>query len=109
MAYDEDLANRIRSLVLSDPNTVEKKMFGGLAYLVNGNMAVGVHKNDLIVRLSADEYDKALTQPGANMFDLTGKVMKGWLQVEGSAVEDDDALQSWVKVGVDYARTLPAK
>src|SRR5438046_368572 len=79
MAFDEALAQRIRKLLKGRKGLVEKKMFGGVGYLINGNMSVGVHGDELIVRLPADETDAALRERGARIFDLTGRPMKGWL------------------------------
>jgi hypothetical protein len=81
MAYDEGLASRIREAIGEQPGLAEKKMFGGLAFLVDGNMACGVRGDDLIVRVAAEEADAALDEPGARPFDLTGRPMKGWLMV----------------------------
>ena len=109
MAYDEALATRVRSLVASTDGVVEKKMFGGLAFLVNGNMSVGVHGSELIVRIDPDETDAALTQPGTRIFDITGRPMKGWLLVASQSLGEKKALSGWVKRGVVYARSLPSK
>jgi TfoX/Sxy family transcriptional regulator of competence genes len=84
-------------------------MFGGIAFLINGNMACGVHTDNLIVRLDREDYDEALTRPGAAAFDLTGKVMKGWVLVEPSALEDDADLEEWVRQGMEFAQSLPPK
>jgi hypothetical protein len=109
MAFDEDLADRIRVLVTRKRGVAEKKMFGGLAFLINGNMSVGVHGDELIVRISPEATDAALKEPGARVFDITGRPMKGWLLVGGAGVEDAAALSKWVTRGVDYASTLPEK
>jgi TfoX/Sxy family transcriptional regulator of competence genes len=109
MAYDEQLAARIRSILRDDPGLDEKKMFGGIAFLINGNMACGVHTDNLIVRLDQADYDDALTRPGAAVFDLTGKPMKGWVLVTPDALEDDADLEGWVRQGVEFAESLPPK
>jgi TfoX/Sxy family transcriptional regulator of competence genes len=110
MAYDESLALRVQSLLERDAHVTEKKMFGGIAFLVQGNMAVGVHEHELIVRLPAHDTDEALEQPGTRIFDLSGgRPMKGWLLVSDSVLTDDNALASWVEVGRSYAQTLPPK
>jgi len=106
MAYDEGLAARLRDLV---PALTEKKMFGGLAFLLNGNMAVGVHGDALIVRLDADEAADALAEPGARPFDFTGRPMKGWLLVDPIGYAEEDDLNGWVHRAVDFAGSLPAK
>jgi TfoX/Sxy family transcriptional regulator of competence genes len=107
MAFDEALADRVRPLVKGA--AVEKKMFGGLAFLVQGNMSVGVHGNALIVRVDPAETEQALKQPGVRLFDLTGKPMKGWLLVSSDVLGRDRPLAAWVERGVAYARSLPAK
>ncbi len=109
MAYDEQLADRIRPILQEAPGSDEKAMFGGIAFLINGNMACGVHNDKLIVRLDRQDYDEALTRPGAAVFDLTGKVMKGWVQLSPSALEDDANLEGWVRQGVEFAQSLPLK
>jgi TfoX/Sxy family transcriptional regulator of competence genes len=109
MAYDEGLATRVRELIGGEPGLAEKKMFGGLAILLDGNMAVGVHGGDLIVRTDPGQQKALLTEPGARPFDLTGRPMKGWLMVAADGCAEDDDLRRWVGRGVAYARSLPAK
>jgi hypothetical protein len=109
MAYDEGLATRVRDLLGDQPGLAEKKMFGGLAFLLGGNMACGVRGEDLIVRLAAEETDAALAEPGTRLFDLTGRAMKGWLLVDPGGHAEDDDLRRWVGRGVAYAHTLPPK
>jgi TfoX N-terminal domain len=109
MAYDTTLATRIRHILAGDPLMVEKKMFGGLAFLLQGNMACGVHKQDVVVRLAPGDADAALDKPGARPFDITGRPMKGWLLVAGDACADDNVLQAWVDQSVTFARSLPPK
>lgn len=109
MAFDEALAARVRPLVTATPGVVEKKMFGGLAFLVNGNMSVGVHGAELIVRIEPSATEASLKRPGVRIFDITGKPMKGWLLVSGPAVANKKALAGWVKEGLDFAASLPAK
>lgn len=109
MAYDEQLASRIRTVLDDDPGLDEKRMFGGIAFLINGNMACGVHTDNLIVRLDRADYDEALSRPGAAVFDLTGKPMKGWLLVTPDALEDDADLEAWVRQGQEFAQSLPPK
>jgi hypothetical protein len=109
MAYDESLAERIRPIVQTDQGADEKKMFGALVFLIDGNMACGVTGDNLIVRLDPAGYEAALARPGASVFDLTGKVMKGWLLVDPSALEDDADLEGWVHEGMAFARSLPPK
>jgi TfoX/Sxy family transcriptional regulator of competence genes len=88
---------------------IEKKMFGGLAFLIRGNMSVGVHGSDLIVRIDPDETDAMLKEPGARLFDLTGRPMKGWLLVSPTALKQKAGLEKWVQRGVGYATSLPKK
>ena len=109
MAYDEQLAARVRSILRNDPGLDEKKMFGGNAFLINGNMACGVHTDNLIVRLDREDYDEALARPGAAEFDLTSRPMRGWVLVEPSALDDDADLERWVRQGLEFARSLPPK
>ena len=109
MAYDATLTARIRHIVAGHPAIVEKKMFGGLSFILQGNMACGVHGTDLIIRLAPSDMDAALAKPGARPFDLTGRPMKGWLMVAGDACTDDAVLQTWVEQSVTFAQSLPAK
>jgi TfoX/Sxy family transcriptional regulator of competence genes len=109
MAFDEALATRVRPLLADVEGVVEKRMFGGLAFLVQGNMSVGVHGTELIVRVEPADTDEALRQPGVRLFDLTGRPMKGWILVSHEALGPGKALASWVTRGVAYARSLPPK
>ena len=108
MAYDLKLAERIRSELNGMP-FVEKKMFGGVGLLLNGNLACGVHKDDLIVRVDPEKHTALLKKPHAKPFDLTRKPMKGWLLVEADGVKTDKQLSAWVKEGVEFVLTLPQK
>jgi len=81
MAYDEALASRVRETLSENPEITERKMFGGIAFMLSGNMAVGVSKDDLMVRIDPDDQDDALAQPGVRIFDMTGRPMKGWILV----------------------------
>lgn len=109
MAYDEDLADRIRSL-MGKRRYVEKKMFGGLAFLVGGNMSVAASgQGGLLVRVDPAETQKLLKLKGAAPFEMRGKPMDGWLRVDAAAVKTDKQLGSWVERGVGYASTLPVK
>jgi TfoX/Sxy family transcriptional regulator of competence genes len=107
--FDEVLADRVRPIVHTTRGVIEKKMFGGLAFLIHGNMSVGVHGADLIVRIDPDETDAMLKEPGARLFDLTGRPMKGWLLVSATALKQKAGLEKWVKRGVGYATALPKK
>jgi TfoX/Sxy family transcriptional regulator of competence genes len=109
MAYDEALAQRIRAALPDVPGLTEKKMFGGIGFLVHGNMACGVSGNDLMVRISPDSYDTAIAKPHVRMFDLTGRPMKGWILVASAGVQSGEDLQSWLQQGVAFAQSLPPK
>ena len=109
MAYDEALASRVRETLGENPEITERKMFGGIAFVLSGNMAVGVSKDDLMVRIDPDDQDDAPAQPGVRIFDMTGRPMKGWILVAPEATENDDALQRWVEAGLDFAGSLPPK
>ena len=108
MAYDLKLAERIRSK-LDELPIEEKKMFGGVGFLLNGNMACGVNKDNLIVRINPEKQNTLLKKPHAKPFDLTGKPMKGWLIIEPHGVKTAKQLSAWVKEGVEFALTLPPK
>ncbi len=109
MAYDEGLATRVRDLLGDRLGVTEKRMFGGLAFLLEGNMACGIRGDDLIVRVAAEHADTALAEPDTRPFDLTGRPMKGWLLVGPNGYAEDDDLRRWVDQGVAYAGTLPPK
>lgn len=109
MAYDQGLAQRISEVLDELTGTVEKKMFGGVCFLIDGNMACGVYKEFLIVRVGVERYEGSLKLPGTRVFDITGKVMKGWVMVDESAYAEDDDLRVWVIKGVEFAQSLPPK
>jgi TfoX/Sxy family transcriptional regulator of competence genes len=110
MAYDEDLANRIRELVAGEPGVTEKKMFGGLAFLIGGNMAVAASgRGGLMLRVDPDETDELVAKPHAGPFVMRGREMKGWLRVDDEGVRTKRQLEPWVERGVAYARSLPPK
>ena len=109
MAFDEHLAERVRRTVGKRQDLSEKRMFGGLAFLLHGNMSCGIHGNELIVRIDPEATDAALGEPGTRLFDITGRPMKGWLLVSASALGDEAALDKWIRRGLDYAATLPRK
>jgi hypothetical protein len=109
MAYDEELAERIRGL-LPDVPVAEQKMFGGLAFLVGGHMSVVASgKGGLMLRCDPADTDRLVGEPGASRMVMRGKEMDGWLRVTSAAVAADDDLQRWVAVGTTYARSLPPK
>jgi hypothetical protein len=110
MAYDEDLANRVRELVAVEPGVDEMRMFGGLAFLIGGNMAVAVSgQGGLMVRVDPDETEALVARPHARPFEMRGREMKGWLRVDAEGVRTKRTLEPWVRRGVAYARSLPAK
>jgi TfoX/Sxy family transcriptional regulator of competence genes len=109
MAYDEGLAERIRGELAEQQGVQEKHMFGGLSFLLNGNMAVGVIKDDMVVRADPEQYDALLELPHARPMDFTGRPMKGWIYVAPEGLAEDADLRAWIAHGVDYARSLPPK
>ncbi|HEX8074862.1 MAG TPA: TfoX/Sxy family protein [Thermoleophilaceae bacterium] len=111
MAYDEDLAHRIRELVGAEPNVSEQRMFGGLAFLVGGNMAVAASgQGGLMVRVDPDDTDALVAgKAHARPFEMRGRPMQGWLRVDAEGVRTKRQLEPWVKRGVAYARSLPPK
>jgi TfoX/Sxy family transcriptional regulator of competence genes len=110
MAYDEQLAERIRDLVSGEPGLTEKKMFGGLAFLVGGNMAVGASgQGGLLVRVDPAESDALVEASPARPMEMRGRTMRGWLRLDAEDVETRDELAAWVERGVSFARSLPAK
>ena len=108
MAYNLKLAERIRSQLQGVP-FVEKKMFGGTGYLLHGNMACGVLKDDLIVRVDPEKYTALLKKEHTRPFAMSGKPMKGWLLVDANGYKTDKQLSIWIKQGVEFALTLPPK
>ena len=109
MAYDELLAQRVRERLAAETGVTEKAMFGGLAFLQDGNMAVGVSGAELMVRVGPGASDDALARPHTRAFDMTGRPMKGWILVAPEGVAGDRELAVWVAQGVGFARSLPAK
>ncbi len=110
MAYDEDLANRVRELLAGDSGVTEQRMFGGLAFLVGGNMSVAVSgEGGLIVRVDPDEIDALLEATHARPFEMRGRPMRGWLRVSAEGVRTKRDLRPWVERGLAYARSLPPK
>jgi len=110
MAYDEALAARIRELVSGEPALTEQKMFGGLAFLVGGNMAVAASgQGGLLVHVDPDESDRLVDASSARLMEMRGRQMRGWLRVDADDVKTKRALSTWVERGTSYARSLPAK
>lgn len=108
MAYNETLANRVRDVLTSQSNITEKKMFGGLAFMLNGNMVCGVTKDDLMLRVGAENYADALKQPGARQMDMGGRPMKSMVFVSGSELTDEE-LAERVNACARFASGLPPK
>lgn len=109
MAYDEALAERIRDALSTTEGVVEKKMFGGIAFMVRGNMTCGVVKDDLMARVGRDAHAEALELPGARPMDFTKRPMKGMVFVDGASLDNDEALRGWVERCLAFTSTLPAK
>ena len=110
VAYDEDLADRIRELIAGEPKLTEQRMFGGLAFLIGGNMSVAASgQGGLMVRVDPAATETLLTKPHTRTFEMRGRAMQGWLRVDPEGVRTKRQLEPWVKRGVAYARSLPAK
>jgi hypothetical protein len=109
MAYDEGLAQRVRETLGTRPGISEKKMFGGLCFLLRGNMTCGIRGDELMVRIGPDGWADALAQPHAREMDFTGRSLRGFVYVAAAGIEDDDGLEYWVRRGVDFAGSLPPK
>ncbi len=109
MPYNEDLAKRIRTKLKSRSGMTEKRLFGGIGFLVEGNIACGVHKQDLIVRLSNEDFDLAIKDANVMVFDISGRPMKGWILVSSRGYASDASLHDWINKGIAFARSLPPK
>ena len=110
MAYDEDLAHRIRELMAGEAGVTERKMFGGLAFLIGGNMSVAASgQGGLMVRVDPEQTEGLLAKPHARLFEMRGRQVNGWLRVDDEGVRTKRQLEPWVKRGVGYARSLPPK
>jgi hypothetical protein len=109
MAYNQDLAQRIRDILGETSGLIEKQMFGGIGFMIQGNMACGVNKDDLIIRVGSDQYDNALTEAHTRVFDMTGRPMRGWIVVTVKGYEASSDLKDWVERGVSFAKSLPPK
>jgi hypothetical protein len=110
MAYDEELANRIRWLIGRDPALTERKMFGGLAFLIHGHMAITASRaGGVLVHVEAARADELVATTGATVAQMRGRPMPGWLRVCSADLDDDDQLAGWIQLGTEYARSLPAK
>jgi TfoX/Sxy family transcriptional regulator of competence genes len=109
VAYDEELAGRVRAMLEGQAGLSERKMFGGIAFMLNGNMVCGVVKDDLMVRVGAANHEEALARPHARPMDFTNRPMKGMVFVGPTGVDSDQHLKSWVDLGLGYAASLPPK
>jgi TfoX/Sxy family transcriptional regulator of competence genes len=109
MAYDEGLAERIRSVLEDEPHVTEKKMFGGIAFLLDGKMFVGIVKHDLMVRVGPERYEESLRRPHVRPMDFTGKPMSGYVYVSPEGTAEDPDLERWVRLGASFAATLREK
>jgi hypothetical protein len=110
MAYDEVIADRIRALLNDEPSLTEQRMFGGLAFLIGGNMAVAASgQGGLMVRVNPAQSDDLVASTSARPMEMRGREMAGWLRVDGGEVTTPGSLERWVRLGTEYARSLPAK
>lgn len=109
MVYNEQLAAKARALISSRKGFSEKRMFGGMAYLINGNVCCGVLKDDLVVRVGPDEYGAALAMPHARQMDFTGRKIRGFVYVDPRGWSKTESLGKWVRIGIKYASSLPKK
>ena len=109
MPYNEVLAKRLRAKLKQHPGLVEKKLFGGIGFLVRGNMACGVHQDDLILRLGNHDFGEALKKPAARIFDLYGRTMEGWVLISAAGYNSDAQLEGWIKKSLALVESLPPK
>lgn len=109
MAYDEALADRVLTALSGRDGVTERRMFGGVGFMLRGNLCCGVHGGNLIVRLGAEDGERALGEPHTRPFDLTGRALTGWVYVEPPALETDSGLQAWIERAVSYVEGLPPK
>jgi TfoX/Sxy family transcriptional regulator of competence genes len=109
MAYDHEIADEIRTAIGPRPGLTEREMFGGIVFMINGNMAVGVSGDELMVRIGKDAHDEAISRPGARTFDMGARPMRGWVGVSSEGFSSEEDLISWVEWGVSFAESLPPK
>ena len=109
MAYDDTLAQRVRVILGPGDHISERKMFGGLAFMLNGNMCCCIERDNLVVRTGPERYEAALTRRHARVFDFTGRPMRGFVYVENEGLEDEASLREWVELAVEFAGSLPLK
>ena len=109
VAYDEELVERIRTCLAEQEGISVKMMFGGVVFLVHGNMAIGVNRSDLMIRIGKELYEKVLVMDGIREMDFTGKPLKGFVYVDETATSSDRDLEKWVMLAVDFSASLPKK
>jgi TfoX/Sxy family transcriptional regulator of competence genes len=109
MPYSESLAARVRDALTRRRGVIEKKMFGGVCFMVDGNMCVGVWKDSLIARIGEDEATKAFKRSGVSEFDVTGRPMRHWVLIEPGEIDSDAALREWIELALRFVKTLPPK
>lgn len=109
MAYDEGVADRIRTVLEGHAGVSEMRSFGGLSFMLNGNMCCGVLKDELVVRVGPDAYEDSVTQQYARPMDFTGRPLKGWVYIAPEGFGEDEELDTWVERGIEFASSLPAK
>jgi TfoX/Sxy family transcriptional regulator of competence genes len=109
MAYDEGLAERIRAVLEDERGITEKRMFGGIAFLLHGHMFIGIAKNEFMVRVGPERHEECLKQPHVRPMDFTGKPMVGYVYVAPAGIAEEDDLERWVRLGAKFVATLPAK
>jgi TfoX/Sxy family transcriptional regulator of competence genes len=109
MAFSEALAHRVRNVLFPLAAAEEKRMFGGIAFMVRGNMAVGVIRDNLIVRVGLEKYETALGKPGADLFKPTSKPMAGWVTVASEGHQTDEDMKYWIELALEFVKTLAAK
>ncbi len=109
MAFNKSLAQVIRDNTENIPEIVEKKMFGGVAFMLNGNMSIGVHKDFLVIRVNPELHREFLKEPNISEFNITGRSMKGWLMLSPEGQNNEEYLNMWINRGLEFAKTLPPK
>ena len=109
MAYDDNLAARVRQVLPDGPHVSEKKMFGGLCFLLGGNMCCGINRDQLMLRIGPDVYEEALARPHAREMDFTGRALKGMVYVDAEGISTEEDLADWVALAVSFAGGLPPK
>jgi hypothetical protein len=109
MAYDSTIADEIRVRIGKHPGLTEREMFGGIAFMINGNMAVGVSGDELMIRVGKDGHEEAVALPGARTFDMSARPMRGWIAVAQEGFATEEMFNGWINRGVTFAETLPKK